>query len=153
MNLVSMVQEVSFHKGTILTALYANRLDALRVAGKSICSHMESIGMHHNLNKNYSTYVAIKQLVQIDSQRSLLAALDEYDMFVTYLPVEERTFITVSTKGIIDSVVFNNTSVSTTTTVNPPVQKKVDKPCKQCSRNVSEDEDSCWYCGVKNPGK
>ncbi len=100
MNLVWMVQEVSFHKGTILTTLYANRLDALRRACKNICSHMESLGMHHTLNRHYSTYVPIKQLVQTDSEKSLLTALDEYDMFVSYLPAEERVFITVSTREI-----------------------------------------------------
>jgi len=122
-------------------------MDGLRAAGKAICSHMESLGMHHNLNKHYSSYVTIKQLVQTDSQRSLMAAYDEYDMFVIHLPAEERTFILLSMKNVFE---FKSSEIASVTS-NPV--GKVDKPCKQCRRNVSEDEDFCWYCGAKDPGK
>lgn len=148
--IIWLLQEVSFHNGTIITNLYADQMEGLRAASKAICLHMESLGMHHNLNKHYSNYDIIKQLVKTDSHESLMMALSEYDIFVTYLPVEERTFIHFLMKSVFD---FSSHEPIALVTTKPLVQVKVDKACKKCKRNVSEDEDFCWHCGIKDPGK
>lgn len=100
--IIWLLQEVSFHNGTIITTLYADRMEGLRAAGKAICLHMERLGMHHVLSEHYSSYDTIKRLVQVDSQKSLMAALNEYDMFVVYLSAEERTFIYLLMKDVFE---------------------------------------------------
>jgi hypothetical protein len=148
---VWMVQRINFAMGSVSTSIFSDKFSALKSAGNAMFSHMMSIGLHHYLNAEHTAYLGIHQLIQTGSYSALSKAVDAYDLLTIRIPVEERLYIRVIMTNVIDSAVGTDSTVTATNPV--AVQKKVDKPCKQCRRNVSEDEDSCWYCGVKNPGK
>lgn len=152
--MIWIVEEVCWARGYFRTNVFANELDALRFSGKVMCRLLEGIGMHHSLHAQYPRYVTIKQLVQIDSQRALLAALTEYDLLHSSLPASEFTHVTVSVKGIIGAI----SAMAPREVVPAPktfttIEDKVEKPCKFCSTIIFEDEEYCWKCGVKDPGK
>ena len=158
--MIWIVEEVCWAKGYFRTNVFANELDALRFGGKVMCRLLEGIGMHHKLHAQYPQYVSISQLVQTDSQRSLLAAFMEYDMLNGVIPATEFTHVMVSAKGVIGAVsamtpVMAVPTPKTFTALKEMEQKisKVEKPCKFCSTKIFEDEEYCWKCGVKDPGK
>lgn len=144
------LREVNHHDGIVYTSLFEDELDALRAAMTSIMNVFKSLGVGDPNHHFYAKYISIIHHIKIDTVASLSSVLNEYDMITIHLPPKQRTQINVSPKFIANK---SSRYYNVNSNLNNVVNKKEDKPCKQCRRNVSEDEDYCWNCGVMDPGK
>ena len=78
-------------------------------------------------------------------------ALRVYNDWNGYLDWEYRYSIYVYRRNVIRSSTDTKESASVTTKVVYSSVVLPDVPCKQCGHKVTEADDSCWWCGRKNP--
>jgi len=142
------LREINHHDCIVYTSLFEDELDALRAAAASVMGVFKSMGIGDPNHHFYAKYISIMHNIKTDTVASLSSVLNEYDMISIHLPPKHRTQIHVSPKFVASKGEYYE-SVSSAS--NEVLLKKEDKPCKQCRRNVSEDEKYCWNCGVEDP--
>lgn len=96
-----------------------------------------------NLSKD-SRYISILECI---NDKDIDLAIDKYHLFNHGL--SDKYYIYLMQNPVKSGSPYITMNVSITSAA--PKQKSPDVPCKVCKRNVSADEDVCWYCQVKNP--
>lgn len=147
MDKIWTVEEYSYSAGVFNTYLFNDELRAVSFAAQLITKACIVQGMDDPRYRDRSQYLTMLDLIKFGTKESLNMAIAEYGIMLINLGHGNVTHVNVSMKPIwgID------TRTEPYKTFGPA--SKVEKPCKVCKRNVTEDEPLCWNCGTKDPGK
>lgn len=158
-----MVQEIwvcerlNVEDSDILISVYENEMDALENATESALERMTDMQCDVSSSVIPSSWHSAFNLFLAEKQAgNFRIALGIYAGWNCSIDIDNAYSICVYSTDLIS----NKTQPYCThaprnrmlgVQIPSPALHNKDVACKQCGRNVNSSEDTCWYCGIKDP--